>query len=232
MTVLVAVALTCTNCGAGFETQKVQSTNSFGGKRTDFHEKAAGASPLPWNIYTCPVCGYSAVPDRFTDGDVELKDSTKAKIWDTFPDELIELAKGQTGKFVIPGSVKYDWAAKILIWEGGGPGTSSDARRVGDLYTRAAWCAVEENDTEAERYYRVRAAGWLETALNTYGEVEGDERAVITYLVGEMWRRAGFAKRAIKWFEKVAGEVTDETAQQWILDAANQQLFQPREWFG
>lgn len=232
MTQLIDVALKCTNCGAEFETQKVQSTNSFGGKRTDFHEKAAGASPLPWQVYTCPICGYSAVPDRFTDKDVELKDSTKEKIWDTFPDQICKVFSKDTKTPTIPGSLKYEWAALILLWEGAGPGTSSDARRIGDLFTRAAWCSVEEKDTEAERYYRIRAAGWLETALNTYREVEDDERAVITYLVGEMWRRAGFAKRAIKWFEKVAGEVTDETAQQWILDAANQQRNCPREWFG
>ena len=58
------------------------------------------------------------------------------------------------------------------------------------------------------------------------------ERAILTYLVGELWRRIGNAKKATKWFESVSSEVVDPQNQQWVMDAAEQQRLNPREWFG
>ena len=72
----------------------------------------------------------------------------------------------------------------------------------------------------------------LEKALGSFDGVVADERAVLTYLVGELWRRVGDLTLATAWFNRVPPEVTDEPAQQWVLDAARQQRDCPREWFG
>ena len=56
---------------------------------------------------------------------------------------------------------------------------------------RAAWCCVDEGDIEAERYFRRLAAWTFEQALSSYDGVAAEERAVLTYLVGELWRRIG-----------------------------------------
>jgi hypothetical protein len=53
---------------------------------------------------------------------------------------------------------------------------------------------------------------------------------VITYLVGELWRRIGDSSRATEWFNQVALEVTDPESQQWIVNLARQQRDEPREW--
>ena len=45
----------------------VVSTNSFGGKRTDFHERAAGTQPLPYLIHMCTRCAYSGSERDFGD---------------------------------------------------------------------------------------------------------------------------------------------------------------------
>jgi uncharacterized phage protein gp47/JayE len=50
--------------------------------------------------------------------------------------------------------------------------------------------------------------------------------------VGELWRRIGNTKKAIRWLESVPGEVVDLQNQQWVMDAAEQQRLNPREWFG
>jgi hypothetical protein len=55
---------------------------------------------------------------------------------------------------------------------------------------------------------------------------------VLTYLVGELWRRVGDTDAAAAWFDRVPREITDAQMQQWILDAARQQRDCPREWFG
>ena len=72
----------------------------------------------------------------------------------------------------------------------------------------------------------------FEESLQAYDAVPREERAILTYLVGELWRRIGDNRKATAWFEQVAGEVTDPQNQQWVVDAADQQKLNPREWFG
>jgi uncharacterized protein (DUF2225 family) len=103
---------------------------------------------------------------------------------------------------------------------------------VADLLLRAAWCCVDEADTEAERFFRRKAAWKFEEALASFDGVAREERAVLTYLVGELWRRVGDQRQAADWFNRVAGEINDPATQQWVLDAARQQRDCPREWFG
>jgi len=72
----------------------------------------------------------------------------------------------------------------------------------------------------------------FEESLQAYDGVPRDERPILTYLVGELWRRIGDIKKATAWFDRVTGEVTDPQSQQWVVDAADQQRLNPREWFG
>ena len=101
-----------------------------------------------------------------------------------------------------------------------------------DLLLRASWCCVDEGDIEAERFFRRKAAWMFEHALESYDGVAQEERAVLTYLVGELWRRVGDARLASAWFNRVETEVSDPSTQQWVIDAARQQRDCPREWFG
>jgi uncharacterized protein (DUF2225 family) len=123
------------------------------------------------------------------------------------------------------GSEKYEAAARVAEWQG------MESRHIADLLLRAAWCCVDEGDVEAERYFRRHAAWSFERALESYDTVPREERAVLTYLVGELWRRVGDVRQANAWFDLVAEEVVDPAAQQWIVDAAQQQRASPREWF-
>src|SRR5690242_8141619 len=59
MTTLRQIELSCPICGNSFQSQAVVTTNAFGGKRTDFHERAAGTQPLAYLIHMCGRCGYS-----------------------------------------------------------------------------------------------------------------------------------------------------------------------------
>jgi uncharacterized protein (DUF2225 family) len=217
MTTLQQIDLQCPICENRFRSQAVVSTNSFGGKRTDFHERAAGTQPLPYLIHTCNRCGYSGSERDFTE-EAEVSPVLKERVWN-------ELAPAiATGP--VCGSEKYEAAAKVADWQGLEP------RHVADLLLRAAWCCVDEGDIEAERFFRRKAAWKFEEALESFDGVARDERAVLTYLVGELWRRVGDMKLACEWFNRVASEVVDTHTQQWVIDAARQQRDCPREWFG
>ena len=217
MTTLRQIELTCPICFNRFSSQAVLSTNSFGGKRTDFHERAVGAQPLPYFIHMCSRCGYTGSERDFGE-EAEVSPLLKEHVWD----ELAPKLPPGTAS----GSDKYEFAAKVAIWQGAEP------RRIADLLLRAAWCCVDEGDIEAERYFRRHAAWMFEKALASYDGVERDERAVLTYLVGELWRRVGDTKQAAEWFDRVPEEITNGQNQQWITEAARQQRDHPREWFG
>ena len=216
MTTLRQIELRCPICDTRFHSQAVVSTNAFGGKRTDFHERAAGTQPLAYLIHMCRECGYSGGERDFT-GDADVSPLLKEHV-------LNELAPS-IARTAVTGSEKYEAAAKVAEWQG------MESRHIADLLLRAAWCCVDEGDIEAERYFRRHAAWMFERALESYDTVPRDERAVLTYLTGELWRRVGDLTQSNAWFDLVADEIVDPGVQQWIVDAASQQRTSPREWF-
>jgi uncharacterized protein (DUF2225 family) len=165
----------------------------------------------------CGRCGFSGSERDFTE-ESEVSPVLKEHVWN-------ELAPSIASGSVL-GSEKYEAAAKVAEWQG------MEARHVADLLLRAAWCCVDEGDVEAERFFRRKAAWKFEEALESFDGVAREERAVLTYLVGELWRRVGEAKLAVAWLNRVASEIADPQTQQWVTDAARQQRDCPREWFG
>ena len=223
MTTLQQIELQCPVCETRFRSQAVVSTNSFGGKRTDFHERAAGTQPLPYLVHMCQHCGYTGAERDFTD-EADVTPLVREHVWtELAPQVARQLAAplgGSTGpslRIPIAGSAKYEAAAKVAEWQGLEP------RHVADLLLRAAWCCVDEGDIEAERFFRRKAAWAFAEALAEYDGVAAEERAVLTYLVGELWRRVGDRAQAGEWFDRVTGELVDGPAQQWVIDAARQQ---------
>jgi len=216
MTTLRQIELCCPLCGLRFASNAVVSTNAFGGKRTDFHACAAGTQPLPYQVHMCVRCGYSGVERDFTDLH-DISPVVREHVWN-------ELSPAVSAE--VTGSEKYEAAAKVAAWQG------ADLRHIADLWLRAAWCCVDEGDVEAERYYRRHAAWAFETALASYDTVPRTDRAVLVYLIGELWRRAGDVQNANVWFARVHDEVVDAHIQQWIIESAERQRTDPREWFG
>jgi uncharacterized protein (DUF2225 family) len=217
MTTLQQIELRCPVCDTRFRSQAVVSTNSFGGKRTDFHERAAGTQPLPYLVHTCNRCGYSGSERDFSE-EAEVTPMLKEHVWNELAPAISTAS--------LTGSEKYEAAAKVAEWQ------SMEPRHIADLLLRAAWCCVDEGDIEAERYFRRKAAWMFERSLESFDGVSRDERAVLTYLVGELWRRVGDTAAAAEWFDRVPGEIVDTQSQQWVLDAGRQQKECPREWFG
>ncbi len=230
MTTLQRIELQCPVCDTRFVSQSVVATNAFGGKRTDFHERAAGTQPLPYLVHMCNRCGYSGAERDFSEG-VEPSAVLKEHVWNELAPTLACATVQSSGPHQpgeppqVAGSAKYEAAAKVAEWQ------SMEPRYIADFYLRAAWCCVDEGDTEAERFFRRKAAWMFERALSSFDGVARDERCVITYLIGELWRRIGDAGAAAQWFARVPEEVVDGRTQQWVIEAAHQQGQSPREWF-
>ena len=216
MTTLKEIRLHCPVCAKEFASDAVVTTNASCGKRTDFQPRAAGTQPTAFQVHACPRCGYAGKEGAFAEG-VTLDPGLGQRVWN-------ELTPRMTGA-ALAASEKFEFAAKVAMWSGASPAL------LGDLNLRAAWCCVDEGDTEAERYFRRYAAWSFESALDEYDGMERVDRPLITYLVGELWRRIGDERRAGEWFDRVGGEITSYADQQWLVDLARRQKDDPRDWF-
>ena len=216
MITLRDITLQCPICGTWFASKAAAGTGDAAGTRTDFHRRANGPEPLAHQVHMCSGCGFAGVEDDFA-SDAESGASAAAR--------GVDRTAGPAGNGVA-GSEKYEAAAGIAERRGEGP------RTVADLLIKAAWCCIDEGDVEGERFFRRKAAQALESALARYDDVKREERAVTTYLVGELWRRVGDRTLAREWFDRVDDEVTDAAAQRWIVVLAAQQRDRPREWLG
>jgi uncharacterized protein (DUF2225 family) len=220
MTTFEVLTLTCPICDKENRTQTIASLGWTGMKRTDFRENPI---MLPYLIHTCGSCGFTGIK---TDFEAESEFRTVDKFM--FRKFLTEIA-GETaeGKHALA-DVRYELAAKIAIHE------QRPKRTIGLLYLNAAWCAEEQQDYEAERFYRIKAAENLGQFISqpwiSEDEMGGDGKAVLCYLTGETWRRAGYVARAKIWFSEVAGMVVDSQRESWVVELANQQMTAPREY--
>ena len=218
MTTLQQIELRCPICDTRFRSQRSVSTNSFGGKRTDFHERAAGTQPLPFLIHMCNRCGYSGAERDFTE---------EADVSPVLQGARVERARA-ADLDAAPCRARRS-TKRRRRWRSGRGWSRATSPTCCCARPGAAWTKA---DIEAERFFRRKAAWKFEEALASFDGVAREERAVLTYLVGELWRRVGDTTQATTWFDRVPGEITDAQTQQWVLDAARQQRDCPREWFG
>lgn len=107
----------------------------------------------------CGECGYSGGERDFTTV-IEVSPLVREHV-------LSELTP--RAPTAVTGSAKYESAAKVAEWQGAG------SRQIADLLLRAAWCCVDEGDTEAERYFRRLSAWSFEQALGSYDGVITEE---------------------------------------------------------
>ena len=221
MTTLQQIKLDCPVCETHFASLAGRTSAAAGLRRSDFRDDNPGRSTLPYLVHVCVCCGYAGLVEQF-DPSVEITSDLRDRVWS----ELAPRLPAVPSMLLLPhaGSEKFEASAKVAEWQ------HADARHVAELWLRAAWCCEDEGDTEAERYFRRKAAWSFDEALDSYDSIARDERAAITYLVGELWRRIGDDAQAATWFARVPFEVVDSTAQEYIVAVARRQAEEPGEW--
>jgi hypothetical protein len=215
VTTFIRQNVNCPNCDETIEITVLTSTNTFGGQSTDFHSHAAGFSPLPLAINTCPHCAYSGFVSDFTEP-IPLSAALKEKI----AQELTPLL----GRDGVAASDSYAFTAKLAEWRG------ASARTIADIYVRAAWCCVDTGNTVDEPTYRKRAIEYFLKAMAD-GEIKDDEQPAITYLIGEFYRRIGETDKARDWFNKVIDRAQSDQSWKQMALFATQQRDNPKEKF-
>lgn len=208
MTTPMPVTLKCPCCGHEFESMSLRSTNTAGPLTTDMYRHAGGFPSLPLMVHGCSQCGYSGGM-----GDFNLKKVTPAvKEWVRANLKPIPV-RHSTG-------AKYENSARITEHEGAPP------YQVASIWLRAGWCEGEQSESGVR--YRAEAVVRFEAAMAA-GQVPKDERAFLTYLIGELHRRTGNPDKARTWFARVPDAVGDNAEQKWLIDLAIQQSTDPKE---
>jgi hypothetical protein len=212
MLTLQWIELMCPVCELVFETIAVVTGGDDSVETAEAGLGHTAAGLLPYLVHVCHRCGYAGDVESFGD-DIEITSAVRARVWAELAPTLAPAVRIPWLLLTAPGSEKHEGAAKVAEWRG------TNALTVAALWIRAARCAVDEGDFEAERYYVRFAARWFAEALRR-NEVARRERATIAYGLGGLWLRVGDVRAAATWFERVIDEVNDDVAQQPVAEAA------------
>ncbi|MGF1505005.1 MAG: DUF2225 domain-containing protein [Anaerolineae bacterium] len=216
MTTFGTETINCPCCGESFEIQLLTSTNTFGVRTTDLYVGAGGFQPILIVIACCPTCGYSSEGYTLREAD-PVEPAIKEKVF-------AEL-KPQVADGVPPPAGQWAFAAQIAEWRG------EPDMAVADAWLRAAWAAAQSARTppEQEAAYRRQAITFFQRALQA--DPPPDNALILTYLVGELYRRVGHTEQAEAWFNEaitMAEHASQPDASQ-LADLARQQRDAPKE---
>jgi hypothetical protein len=209
--------------------------------RSDFYPEHEGESHLPLLVHACPRCGFAGEQPAFARGG--LSEDQRTRVLRELEPRVREFKEeppppngaqhalaalmprcASSLRDRVPGRVKYLCAARVAEWLG------EKEARVADYLLKACWCCEEEGVSDPKLLRA--AAEKYEKALSRPDGVSPQQRAVVAYLVGELYRRLGEPAKAVSWFHAVDREIVDSERQAWISAAARRQETAPEEWLG
>jgi uncharacterized protein (DUF2225 family) len=208
----------CPVCEAHFAVNSVASCGSHGAD-SDFRPHYWGSDPLENLVHSCAECGFSGYSEDYLEG---VPESVIRKIRKFLTPRLRDLAKPNSGFY------KYEFLALIYEWE------DRPSLQVGDSFLKASWVARKCGNRDKERLYQREAVRRFEEALEIGECEESEERAIVSYLVGELHRRLNRKRRAETWYHRAREEyellpeaAQDETG--WLGDQIRHQLESPSD---
>lgn len=215
MTTFHDAEATCPICENDVTIRMLTSTNTFGGRDTDFRSHPVGFDPLYIVVSECPSCGYSDYAQGFTKPR-ELSDDVKEQIREAIDPPPAE-ERRRTSRV-------YATGAEIAKIRG------ANATEIADWYLKAAWCSEDEGDRDAEINYRRLAIEYFQRGLQDE-TIEGQAVPNITYLIGELYRRVGDEESAHEWFNTIINMEDPDGQFARLQEVARQQRDDPQQQF-
>lgn len=195
--------LSCPCCETEFETRLVTGFR-IGDKDADFCPRYLDGNPLPNFLHVCPDCGFVGY-----EADYRNMDETKVKRVGTLLAGF-HWEKNQS----LGGAERYRRAALIGIY------TGKRSAEVADLYLQATWCSrMEGENDDDQKGARKKAVKYFELAMAAE-EFSPDDMPVVHYLLGELNRRLGEDKKALKHFDKMDDL---EKVDKWLIEWRDKQ---------
>lgn len=211
-----SMPIICPACQHSFDATRVVGRPRVIRKATDFREVYAdNERVLPYCVAVCPACAYAGYPQWFDGREIDfaMKGLIASQLLWNLPWALTDPVE------------RFHHALKCAEWDTLAP------KELGDLALNGAWCAEEEGDREAERWFRREAIRHYDVALKRFDGVEPALRGAVTYLMGELYRRLDDLALSTAWFSQVANEATDDVNGKWVQRWAYEQRTDPKEFF-
>ncbi len=210
----------CPLCEARFPVETSGSSGSYAAD-SDFRPRFWGQDPIETFVHACPECGFAGYADDFLEG---LTEGVIRKIRKFLTPRTRDLTKPNGAYF------KYEFLALIYEWQ------DRASIEVGDSFLKASWVARSSGNREKERLYQREAVRRFEEALEVGECGRQEERAVISYLVGDLHRRLNRRRRAETWYQRAREEyvLLGQTVQDdmsWLGDQIRRQLEAPTDTF-
>lgn len=191
---LYQTKMKCSVCGMEFRTTRVKTSRSIVESRdADFCLHYKFENPMLYEAVVCPMCGYSSIYNSF--GSIDEEDvkrvfegvGRKWKQRDLGGKRTLDDALDAYKLVLLCSQLKRDKK----------PGTFAQ------ICLRLAWINRLKGDgTEEERFLKYALGHYREAYQHERSMDKSDEITVI-YLIGELSRRLGHYKEAIKWFSQV-----------------------------
>ena len=197
----------CPACGSVFDARTVTSI-THQGQDSDFLPHYLGENPLPYFLVQCPECSFCAYPEDYADAEAFQSKISVPGIKKILSLPICRKIPEEAQKFFIAGKI-YEEAGR-------------NPYHIGNLYLRGSWCCRISENRKAEIEMQQMAVEFLRIAVEKSTINNPDNLPVVTYLIGELYRRLEDRKSAREWFSAVE-EVLIDQEQQWILELTQKQ---------
>jgi len=187
---------------------KVVNSVTHQGQDTDFYPHYIGEDPLPFFLVQCPSCNFCAYPDDFATENKQKVKITVRFIREIQNQPLFKKLPREAGRYFLAGKI-YEELKK-------------NPYHIGNLFLRGSWCCRKEGDRRAEIEMQQLAVKFLRLAIDQSTLVSPEHLPIVTYLIGELYRRLEDRAHAREWFGSVEDVIFD-TDQQWILELTKKQ---------
>lgn len=197
----------CPACSTEFEARVVKSV-THQGQDSDFFPHYLGENPLPYFLVQCPNCNYCAYPEDY--------EPSKAKQNSIAGDEIKDILDMPIARKLPPEALRFFLAGKIYETNKRNP------YHIGNLYLRGSWCCRILENRKLEIEMQQLAVRFLKISVDRSTITNPDNRPIVMYLIGELYRRLEDKKAAREWFGTVEEFVIDKD-QQWVLELTQKQ---------
>lgn len=197
MSTLYDRSIDCSICGATFSSKKVKrSAIAVERRDEDYCAYYKGDNPMYYGIFVCPSCGFSSFETEF-DGVKRLSNRYKENFrknvttnWrgQAFKEERVWADALETYKLALITYTSLDYKKSILA----------------KVCLRVAWLYRYKNKAQKELIFIKYARDYFIDAYENENLSSDKENELLTMLlVGELSKRLGDYKLAVKWFDKL-----------------------------
>jgi len=160
---------------------------------SDFCIHYEGVNPLHYSVWACPNCNYAALSNEFE------------KINVKYAKKLVEICQKNISN---PNKVSFSGVrtTEMAVESYKQVIECDKLRGVGSgelagLYLRIAWLYREQERKDKEKEYMKEALSLYKDAFENARQLPSKLGTIgVAYLIGELYRRLGNSKEAVKWF--------------------------------